>query len=72
MSIYNKLLGRNWKAKSMGTHYQCSTEKDHDFLMDSPLMDFHVEGYQVSKWRGAKPGITSKAHHRNQMHKTIQ
>ena len=56
----------------MGAHCQCFPETDHNFLMDSPLMEFHVEGCQASKWRGAKPVITSKAHHRNQMHKTRQ
>ena len=56
----------------MGAHCQCFPETDHNFLMDSPLMEFHVEGCQASKWRGAKPVITSKSNHRNQMHKTRQ
>ena len=56
----------------MGAHYLCSPEIYHNFLMDSHLMEFHVEEIQASKWRGAKPVITSKAHQRNQMHKTRQ
>ena len=31
-------------------------------------MEFHVEVCQASKLRGAKPVITSKAHHLSQMH----
>ena len=42
------LLGKYWRATSMGTHFQCSPETDHDFLMDSPVMDFHVKGCQAS------------------------
>ena len=56
----------------MGAHYHCYLETDHDFLRDSPLMKFHVERIQDSKWRGAKPVITSKAHNRNHINKTRQ
>ena len=56
----------------MGAHCQCSLETDNDLLVDSPSMEFHMEGYQASKWRGAKPIITSKANPCNQMHKTRQ
>ena len=56
----------------MGPHYQCSPETEHDFLIDPPLTEFHVEGCQAFKWKGAKPVITCEAHHRNQMHKTRQ
>ena len=65
-------VGKIMAGYKQGAHYQCSPETDHDFLMESPLMDFHMEGCQASKWRGAKPVITSKANHRNQMHNTIQ
>ena len=41
----------------MGAHYQCSPETDHEFLRDSPLMEFQVEVFQASKWRFAKPLI---------------
>ena len=44
----------------MGTHCQCSPETDHDFLRDSPLIEFHVEVCQASKWRGAKAVILEK------------
>ena len=44
----------------MGAHYQCSPEIDHDFLRDSPLMEFQVEVCQATKWRGAKPVILTK------------
>ena len=44
----------------MGAHCQCSPETDHDFLRDSPIMEFQVEVCQASKWRGAKPVILAK------------
>ena len=55
-----RLLGKKWQATSMGAHFQCSPETDHDFLRNSPLMKFQVEVYQASKWRGAKPVILAK------------
>ena len=54
------MLGKHWRATNMDAHYQCSPETDHDFLRDSPLMEFQVEVFQASKWRGAKPVITAK------------
>ena len=44
----------------MGAHFQCSPETDHDFLRDSPLMEFQVEVCQASKRMGAKPVILAK------------
>ena len=41
----------------MGAHCQFSPETDYEFLRDPPLMEFQVEVYQASKWRGAKPAI---------------
>ena len=54
----------------MGAHCQCYPEAYHDFHVEPPLMEFQVEGCQASKWRGAKPVITSKAHHLRHMYKT--
>ena len=51
------MLGKHWRATNMGYHYQLSPETDHDFLRESPLMEFQVELCQASKWRGAKPVI---------------
>ena len=44
----------------MGAHYQCPPEIYHDFLRDSPLMEFQVEVCQASKLRSAKPVILAK------------
>ena len=44
----------------MGVHCHCSSETDHDFHRDSPLMEFQVEVYQASKWRGSKPVIIAR------------
>ena len=44
----------------MGANYKCSPETEHDFLMDSPLMEFQVEVCQASKLRGTKPVILEK------------
>ena len=54
------LLGKHWRDTSMGAHYQCSPETDHDFLRDYPLMEFQVEVCQASKWRGANPVILAR------------
>ena len=54
------VLGKHWRATNMGAHYQCSPETDHDFLRDSPFMEFQVKVCQASKWRGAKPVILAK------------
>ena len=53
-------IGKHWRATNMDAHYQCSPETDHDFLRDSPLMEFQMEVYQASKCRGAKPVILAK------------
>ena len=54
------LLGKHWRATRMGAQYQCSPETDHDFLRDYPLMEFQVEVFQASKWRGSKPVILAR------------
>ena len=54
------MLGKHWRATNMDAHYQCSPETDHDFLRDSPLMEFQVEVFQASKWRVDKPVILAK------------
>ena len=36
------VLVKHWRATSVGAHFQCSPGADHDFLLDSPLMGFHV------------------------------
>ena len=54
------VLGKYQRATSMGAHYQCSPETDHNFLRDSPLTQFRAEVCQASKWRCAKPVILAR------------
>ena len=54
------VLGKHWRGTNMSAHYQWSPEKDHDFLRDSPLMEFQLEVCQASKWRGDDPVILAK------------
>ena len=42
------MLGKHWRDTSMGAQFQCSPGVDHDFLVESPLMEFHVEVCQAS------------------------
>ena len=55
-----KLLGKHCRDTSMHAHCHCSPETDHDFLRESPLMEFQVEVWQASKWRGAKSVILAR------------
>ena len=58
--IWEGVLVKQWWATRMGAHCQCSPETYHDFLRDSPLMEFQVEVSQASKLRGTKPVILAR------------
>ena len=42
------ILGKHWRATSMGAHCHCSPEADHNILVDPHLMEFHVDVCQDS------------------------
>ena len=58
--ILEGVLVKDWRDTIMGAHCHCSPETDHNFLRDSPLMEFQVEVCQASKWRVTKPVILAR------------
>ena len=43
-----EVLGKHWRATSVGAHFQCSPGADPNLLVDSPLMEFHLAVCQSS------------------------
>ena len=44
---HQPLLVKHWRATSVGAPFQWYPGADHDFLVDSPLMEFHVSVCQA-------------------------